>query len=117
MRMRRSAVVVGTVAVVASSIFLIIQYGTASAQERTVDPRQTALQGARIQGVGSGRCLTPPTTDGKTTTIQDCAGQRWSTTTGGQIMTNGKCLDAFGQGTANGTVVTVWTCNGGANQK
>jgi hypothetical protein len=30
---------------------------------------------------------------------------------------SGKCLDATGQGTANGTVVDIWTCDGGANQK
>ena len=29
---------------------------------------------------------------------------------------SGLCLDVTGQGTANGTLVEVWTCNGGANQ-
>ncbi|MEO6085087.1 MAG: RICIN domain-containing protein [Umezawaea sp.] len=27
------------------------------------------------------------------------------------------CLDANGQGTANGTLVNSWNCNGQANQK
>ncbi|MFI5894932.1 RICIN domain-containing protein [Actinoplanes sp. NPDC051513] len=30
---------------------------------------------------------------------------------------SGLCLDANGAGTANGTAVIVWTCNGGNNQK
>ncbi len=28
-----------------------------------------------------------------------------------------KCLDAYNNGTTNGTVVDIWDCNGGANQK
>jgi hypothetical protein len=28
-----------------------------------------------------------------------------------------KCLDASGQGTANGTAVIIWDCNGGTNQQ
>ena len=28
-----------------------------------------------------------------------------------------KCLDASGQGTANGTAVIIWDCNGQANQQ
>jgi hypothetical protein len=28
-----------------------------------------------------------------------------------------KCLDASGQGTANGTAVVTWDCNGQANQQ
>jgi hypothetical protein len=27
------------------------------------------------------------------------------------------CLDVTGAGTANGTAVIIWTCNGGANQQ
>jgi chitinase len=30
---------------------------------------------------------------------------------------SGKCLDDFGGSTANGTLVDIWTCNGGANQQ
>ncbi len=29
----------------------------------------------------------------------------------------GKCLDASGQGTTNGTAVIIWDCNGQANQQ
>jgi hypothetical protein len=113
MKMRRSAVAIAVTAFLAAAGFLAIQYGTASA---TADP-QFVTVGARIQGAGSGRCLSAPANDGAATTIQDCSGQAWSITTDGQVMSNGKCLDAFGQGTANGTVVTVWTCNGGTNQR
>ena len=28
-----------------------------------------------------------------------------------------KCLDANGNGTANGTAVQIWDCNGGTNQQ
>ncbi|WP_329173087.1 RICIN domain-containing protein [Streptomyces sp. NBC_01477] len=27
------------------------------------------------------------------------------------------CLDATGHGNANGTLMEIWTCDGGANQK
>jgi hypothetical protein len=30
---------------------------------------------------------------------------------------SGRCLDVTGQGTANGTLVEIWTCNSGTNQK
>ena len=29
----------------------------------------------------------------------------------------GKCLDAFGAQTANGTRIILWDCNGGTNQQ
>lgn len=29
----------------------------------------------------------------------------------------GKCLDATGGGTANGTKIEMWDCNGGSNQQ
>ncbi|GAA3419912.1 hypothetical protein GCM10018952_61120 [Streptosporangium vulgare] len=32
-------------------------------------------------------------------------------------MYGNKCLDAYGQGTANGTQVIIWDCNGGTNQQ
>ena len=35
-------------------------------------------------------------------------------TTGGTLQTHGKCLDVTGSGTANGTLVELWDCNGGA---
>jgi hypothetical protein len=70
-----------------------------------------------VKGVGSGRCLAPAATSGAAAVIQDCAAQRWTTNDSGTITINGQCLDVFGEGTANGTAVTVWTCTGGANQR
>jgi len=29
---------------------------------------------------------------------------------------SGLCLDATGAGTANGTLIELWTCNGASNQ-
>ena len=40
-----------------------------------------------------------------------------SMTTSGRIVFNGRCLDASGARTGNGTPVTVWRCHGGANQQ
>jgi hypothetical protein len=34
-----------------------------------------------------------------------------------QLQVAGKCLDANGQGSTNGSKVTLWTCNGQANQE
>ena len=44
------------------------------------------------------------------------AAQTW-TLNNGSLQLNGKCLDVTGQGTADGTLVELWTCNGGANQQ
>ncbi|ELS57564.1 glycoside hydrolase [Streptomyces viridochromogenes] len=46
------------------------------------------------------------------------AGQRWLLNSNGQIVSeaSGKCLDVGGQATADGSRVSVYTCNGGANQ-
>ncbi|MEU4835051.1 RICIN domain-containing protein [Streptosporangium sp. NPDC023615] len=32
-------------------------------------------------------------------------------------MQSGKCLDANAAGTANGTKLILWACNGGTNQR
>ncbi|GAB2716393.1 glycoside hydrolase [Streptomyces bullii] len=46
------------------------------------------------------------------------AAQRWLLNPNGQIVNeaSGKCLDVSGQATADGSKVTVYTCNGGTNQ-
>ncbi|MFF1630667.1 ricin-type beta-trefoil lectin domain protein, partial [Streptomyces sp. NPDC058272] len=33
------------------------------------------------------------------------------------VVYGNKCLDAYNSGTANGTKVVLWDCNGGTNQK
>ena len=68
-----------------------------------------------VRGVGSRRCLTPPTTEGNNATIQNCASQRWSFTSGGPVTINGRCLVALG--TANFTKVSTGACNGANSQK
>jgi protocatechuate 3,4-dioxygenase beta subunit len=50
----------------------------------------------------------------------DCNGtaaQNWTIETDGTIRINGSCMDITGAGTANGTLVELWTCNGGGNQQ
>lgn len=45
--------------------------------------------------------------------------QQWTVYADGTITGNqsGLCLDATGAGTATGTPLELWTCNGGSNQK
>ncbi|TYB43738.1 ricin-type beta-trefoil lectin domain protein, partial [Nonomuraea sp. PA05] len=44
--------------------------------------------------------------------------QQWTPTASGELRVyGGKCLDAYNQGTANGTQVIIWDCNGQANQQ
>jgi len=55
-----------------------------------------------------------------TAQVRDCSGgtaQQWVAGEDGTLANSGLCLDAMGQGTANGTRVALWTCNGQANQK
>jgi hypothetical protein len=103
---RRSVFAVGTV------LLLALAYGGIA-----LAPDALAATNVLIKGAGSGRCLALPTSDGQTATIQDCASQRWTTASDGQIQSNGKCLDVWGHGTANGTLVSSWACSGLANQK
>ena len=60
----------------------------------------------RHQGATSGPATAAPTSSGRSTpTARSPASQ------------SGLCLDATGAGTANGTLLELWTCNGGSNQK
>ena len=43
--------------------------------------------------------------------------QNWTVNTNGTITIDGGCLDITGANYANGTLVELWTCNGGANQQ
>ncbi|WP_020521587.1 ricin-type beta-trefoil lectin domain protein [Catelliglobosispora koreensis] len=78
---------------------------------------------ANLRNVGTGRCLDIPGGTGNVQTqVSTCstsAAQQWTVTATGQITVLGgqKCLDAYGQGTSNGTVVGTYDCNGGANQR
>jgi beta-galactosidase GanA len=80
-------------------------------------PTPTELVGAQ-----SGRCLSNPTTtatNGVQMQILTCAHgtNQELTSTGGTLQVLGKCLDVSGQGTAAGTVVDLYTCNGRSNQQ
>ncbi|WP_410616681.1 ricin-type beta-trefoil lectin domain protein [Amycolatopsis sp. lyj-109] len=72
----------------------------------------------QLVGAQSGRCAdVPGSADGTAVQLQDCAGATW-TPSGKQLTAFGsKCLDASGQGTADGTPVIIWACSGQANQQ
>jgi hypothetical protein len=48
--------------------------------------------------------------------VAGSADQTW-TVDGDTVRINGKCLDVNGRGTTDGTLVQLWTCNGGTNQQ
>ncbi|HUQ61948.1 RICIN domain-containing protein [Lentzea sp.] len=74
-----------------------------------------------VVGGQSGRCLDVAATSNNTQArLWDCTGsanQRWTHTSGRQLVVQGKCLDASNQGTANGTAAILWDCHGGVNQQ
>ncbi|HEV8174099.1 MAG TPA: RICIN domain-containing protein, partial [Actinoplanes sp.] len=45
--------------------------------------------------------------------------QQWRVRSDGSVVGvgSGKCLDATGHGTGNGTLLVIWPCNGASNQK
>lgn len=53
--------------------------------------------------------------------LYDCnqkpGSQTWTYNVDGSLTIGGKCLDVVKQGVINGTLVDIWTCNGGDNQK
>ncbi|MET7714906.1 ricin-type beta-trefoil lectin domain protein [Streptomyces sp. NPDC005407] len=77
-----------------------------------------------LRNVGANLCLDVPrhSHDNIAVQVHDCWGgdnQKWTRTPSGEITVyNGtKCLDAYGEGTTNSTVVGTYDCNGQANQK
>jgi hypothetical protein len=51
-------------------------------------------------------------------TCTGSAAQNWTRQSDGTVRTSGgKCLDANGGSSADGTQLIIWTCNGGANQR
>ncbi|KKK00325.1 ricin-type beta-trefoil lectin domain protein [Micromonospora sp. HK10] len=83
-----------------------------------------ALPASRLVGVQSGRCLSivdGSTANGAAAQLRTCTGAAYQTfapSPAGELRVYGnKCLDAYGQGTAAGTAVVIWDCNGGDNQK
>ncbi|MFJ8545314.1 RICIN domain-containing protein [Streptomyces sp. NPDC093586] len=74
-----------------------------------------------LKGSNAGRCLDVP--DGRTgvqARIWDCTGnanQTITRTVAGELRVAGRCLAAAGDGTAPGTALVLWTCNGRSSQK
>ena len=95
---------------------------SATAQPYSYDDNLSASTGTTV-GVGSGRCLddTGNPANNVQVYIWDCtngnANQQFTYTSGSQLQIAGKCLDASGQGTANGTKVILWTCGSQTNQQ
>ncbi|WP_416973736.1 glycoside hydrolase family 27 protein [Streptomyces sp. 4F14] len=83
-----------------------------------------ASTAGRLRHPASGRCLGvtgSSTAAGAAAAIRGCetaADRQWTSWAGGEIRVFGdKCLDAYDQGTADGTRVITWPCNGQDNQK
>ncbi|MBK7191548.1 MAG: ricin-type beta-trefoil lectin domain protein [Myxococcales bacterium] len=83
--------------------------------------------GATIRGLGD-RCLAVDTTaagvrwvQGRRVELRACTGaanQQWTVRADGAVVGyEGKCLDVAGSSTADDTIVVVWPCLGGANQR
>jgi hypothetical protein len=69
----------------------------------------------------SGKCLdtVTPSSGNPKVVISTCNGassQRW-TLSNGALTSGGRCADASGAGTANGTLIITYTCSGAANQQ
>ena len=87
-------------------------------------PTTPATTPSTVRNLGTGTCLYAPASPPANVQAQvgDCANagtQRWTLTASGQLTGFGgqKCLDAYNQGVANGTVVGTYNCTGGNNQK
>ncbi len=95
---------------------------SATAQPYSYDDNLGVSTGTTV-GAGSGRCLddTGNPANGVQVDIRDCtsgnANQQFAYTSTSQLQVAGKCLDANGKGTANGTKVILYTCNGQTNQQ
>lgn len=74
-----------------------------------------------LTGAHSGKCLDVP--DGRTgvqVQIYTCSGnanQTITQTAAGELRVSGKCLAASGDGTAPGTALILWACNGKPSQQ
>ena len=45
------------------------------------------------------------------------ANQQWTVEPDGTLQVYGKCMDITGANYGNGTLIELWTCNGGSNQQ
>jgi hypothetical protein len=82
-----------------------------------------AVSATTITGIG-GKCLDVDGDDvggdGRAVQLWDCqpqaADQHWTQNSNGSLETLGRCLDIDGNGTAAGTQVELWDCNGVGGQ-
>ncbi|RRR71250.1 RICIN domain-containing protein [Streptomyces sp. RP5T] len=86
-------------------------------------PTPQPTENQQIVGQQSGRCVdinNSTTANGTQAQLWDCNGganQRWTHTTGKQLLVYGnKCL-GVGQGAGNGTPAAIWDCNGQPDQQ
>jgi type 1 glutamine amidotransferase len=83
--------------------------------------QQWTVTGSTLRALG--KCLTVAgTANGSPVQLSTCTGaggQNWTAGTGGSLINpqSGRCLDANGGSSADGTQLIVWTCHGGTNQR
>jgi type 1 glutamine amidotransferase len=83
--------------------------------------QQWTVTGATLRALG--KCLTAAgTTNGSPVQLSTCTGaggQSWNPGAGGALVNaqSGRCLDANGGSSADGTALITWSCHGGANQR
>ncbi|MFF4928406.1 arabinofuranosidase catalytic domain-containing protein [Streptomyces griseofuscus] len=76
-----------------------------------------------VTGPGASAWTPPPTTPAPTAPPRSCGtatwaeDQHWQHNADGSLSIIGRCLDIEGNGTANGTEVELWDCNGVGGQK
>jgi O-glycosyl hydrolase len=99
--------------------FGVVGFQTNQFDNLSVTPAAVAT--GQVRSGVAGKCLAANgSTDGTHAVIAACvtgnAGQIW-TIDGDTLRINGKCLDVNGRGTTDGSLVQLWTCNGGTNQQ
>ncbi|MFI9584248.1 ThuA domain-containing protein [Streptomyces sp. NPDC052236] len=83
--------------------------------------QQWTRDGSTWRGLGKCMAVTG-TTDGTPVQLSTCdgsPGQNWSPQSDGSLANtgSGKCLDASGGSSADGTQLIIWSCHSGANQR
>jgi type 1 glutamine amidotransferase len=82
--------------------------------------QQWTRDGNTLRALGKCMTVVNPTTNGSAVQLSTCSGsgaQNWTTGTNGSLVNSGRCLDANGASTADGTQLITWTCHGGTNQR
>jgi len=83
--------------------------------------QQWTVTGTTLRALG--KCLTVTgTANGSPVQLSTCnggGGQSWNPGASGALVNpqSGRCLDANGGSSADGTQLIIWTCHGGANQR